>query len=100
MMRLKPFATLGLAAFSLLASLALAGADEAPNPVANPPAAGAPLSQEEVSLRGFGPQNPQCLEWSDSCSICLRDEKDAVHCSTPGIACQPAAIACRREKAK
>ena len=87
MMRLKPFATLGLAAFGLLASLALAGA-------------GAPLSQEEVSLRGFGPLNAQCLEWSDGCAICLRDEKDAVHCSTPGIACQPAAIACRREKAK
>ena len=104
MMRLKPFATLGLTAFGLLASLALAGADEAPGPATNPPASqpasGAPLSQEEVSLRGFGPLNAQCLEWSDGCAICLRDEKDAIHCSTPGIACQPAAIACRREKAK
>ena len=105
MMRMQPLATLGLAALGLLASLALASGDEAPGPATNPPgasqpAAGAPLSQEEVSLRGFGPQNAQCLEWSDGCSICLRDEKDAVHCSTPGIACQAAAIACRRDKAK
>jgi len=100
MMRLKSFAAPSLAAFGLLASLALACADEAPNPAANPPAADAPLSQEQVSLRGFGLQNAQCAEWSDACAICLRDEKDAVHCSTPGIACQPATIACRREKAK
>jgi hypothetical protein len=100
LMCMKPLATLGLAAFGLLASFALAGADEAPNAAANPPAAAAPISPEEVSLRGFGSLNAQCLEWSDACAICLRDEKDAIHCSTPGIACQPAAIACRREKAK
>ena len=91
MTRTKLLATLGI----FLASLALAGADEAPNP-----AASAPPSPEETSLRGFGLQNAQCIEWSDSCATCLRDEKDAAHCSTPGIACQPVAIACRREKAK
>jgi hypothetical protein len=97
-MRIKPHAMLGLAALAFFASLALAGADEAPN-ASGPPASVAP-SPEEMSLRGYGLQNVQCLEWSDGCSICLRDEKGAAHCSTPGIACQPAAIACRREKAK
>jgi hypothetical protein len=100
MMRLKYLAAPSLAVFGLFASFALAGADEAPNPAANPPAADAPLSAEQLSLRGFGVQNAQCVEWSDACAVCLRDEKDAVHCSTPGIACQPATIACRREKAK
>jgi hypothetical protein len=105
MTRMKPLATLGLAALGLFATFVLASADEAPNPAANPPAAsppaaGAPPSPEETSLRGFGLQNAQCVEWSDGCAVCLRDEKDAAHCSTPGIACQPAAIACRREKAK
>ena len=91
MTRLKLLAALGV----FFAPLALASAEEAVNP-----AASAPPSAEEASLRGFGLQNAQCVEWSDSCAICLRDEKDAAHCSTPGIACQPAAIACRREKAK
>ena len=94
MSRLKFFVAVGFAAAGLMASVALA--DEAPGAAAKPPA----VSPEEVSLLGFGLRNVSCLEWSDSCSVCLRDEKDAAHCSTPGIACQPAAIVCRREKAK
>jgi hypothetical protein len=100
----KAFAALGLSALIVLAAPVLAAAEEAApaggGAAAAPPVANAPLSPEEVSLHGFGLQNAQCLEWTDNCSICLRDEKDAVHCSTPGIACQPVAIACRREKAK
>jgi hypothetical protein len=60
---------------------------------------GAPETIETLTLQGFGVQNPTCREWSDSCSICLRDEKDAPHCSTPGVACQPTAIVCRQSKA-
>jgi hypothetical protein len=30
---------------------------------------------------------------------CLRDA-DGAHCSTPGIACQPGPIACRKESDK
>jgi hypothetical protein len=88
-------ARFGLIALWLLAPLSLASGDEAASPPANPP-----LSAEALSLQGFGAQNPLCMEWGDSCSVCLRDDKDAAHCSTPGIACQPVAIACRREKTK
>ncbi len=59
-----------------------------------------PPSAEQLSLQGFGLQNASCLEWSDLCTICARDEGGAMKCSTPGIACQPEAIVCRREKAK
>jgi hypothetical protein len=97
MKRNKTLASLGLIAVGLAASLSLAGADEAPAPIANPPVAPPPLSPEGISLQGFALQNPLCREWSDGCSICMRDEKGAPHCSTPGIACQPAAIRCRRE---
>jgi hypothetical protein len=94
MSSMKFFVAVGLAAVCLMASVALA--DEASGAAAKPPT----VSPEEGSLLGFGLQNVSCLEWSDNCSVCLRDEKDAAHCSTPGIACQPVAIACRREKAK
>jgi len=86
--------TLGFAA-----SLSFAAADEAPAPPVNPPAGLAPRA-EELSLDGFAAQNPLCREWSDGCVICARDGKNAPHCSTPGIACQPEAITCQRETAK
>ena len=58
------------------------------------------LSAQQLSLQGFGAHMETCLEWGDSCSICQRDEAGAMKCSTPGIACQPEEIVCRREKAK
>jgi hypothetical protein len=69
-------------------------------PVSGAHAAAETPTPQERSLQGFGAQTLNCVEWSDSCSICLRDESGAMHCSTPGIACQPEAIACRREKAR
>ena len=60
-----------------------ARADEAP----------APSPAEQASLQGFAAAHPACLEWSDGCAVCKR--ADAVHCSTPGIACQPREIACK-----
>jgi hypothetical protein len=70
----------------LLSSLALAGgvrADEAP-----------PMSpQEERSLEGFAAAHPDCKEWNDGCATCQRDT--AIHCSTPGIACQPHDVTCK-----
>ena len=95
MQRAAYCARFGFLGLWLLGPLSLACADEATSPPANPP-----LSVEALSLQGFGAQNGLCLEWGDGCSVCLRDDKDAAHCSTPGIACQPAAIACRREKTK
>jgi hypothetical protein len=55
-------------------------------------------SAEQTSMEGFAAAAPLCLEWSDGCAICARDGSGAVHCSTPGVACQPGPIACRREK--
>jgi hypothetical protein len=91
-----PFLALGLA---LLAAPAFA--DDAPPAVApaNPPPAATP-SPEEISLQGFAAASPFCLEWSDGCAVCARDDLAVAHCSTPGIACQPGPISCRREKPK
>jgi hypothetical protein len=62
------------------------------------PAAASLPKAEEVSLQGYAAKSPQCLEWSDGCAVCARDATAGVtHCSTPGIACQPEAIVCRKE---
>jgi putative lipoprotein len=53
------------------------------------------IRNPSVALMGYGDKNPACLEWSDGCAVCTRAD-DGPHCSTPGIACQPAEIACRR----
>jgi hypothetical protein len=65
----------------------------------------APLPPEEKqSLDGFATANPACHEWSDGCVVCVRQDsatdgkeadKAAYSCSTPGIACTPAQLACR-----
>ena len=100
MKRTKALASLGLIAAGFAASISSAGADEVPAPIAKPPVATPPLSREDLSLQGFALQNRLCREWSDGCSVCMRDEEGAPHCSTPGIACQPEPIRCRRETAK
>jgi hypothetical protein len=94
MERLRTPATLSLIAFAFAASVSLAGADEAAAPPPDP----TPTQNESLSLQGFGAKNPLCREWGDDCSVCLRDDKEAAHCSTPGVACQPAAIVCRQTK--
>jgi hypothetical protein len=53
----------------------------------------APSPEEQANLQSFAAAHPACAEWSDGCAVCKRD--DAVHCSTPGIACQPGQIACK-----
>ena len=49
-------------------------------------------TREQLSLLGFGDTFRNCREWSDGCAICKRT--DAVHCSTPGVLCQPNVISC------
>ena len=49
-------------------------------------------TKEALSLLGFGDTFRDCREWSDGCAVCKRT--DAVHCSTPGILCQPNVISC------
>jgi hypothetical protein len=59
-----------------------------------------PTPAEQTSMEGFAAAAPLCLEWSDGCAVCARDGANAAHCSTPGVACQPGEIVCRREKPK
>jgi len=49
---------------------------------------------DETSLQGYAATHKDCVEWTDGCAVCKRDA-DGVHCSTPGIACQPAELVCR-----
>jgi hypothetical protein len=51
------------------------------------------LPKEQASLQSFAAAHPECKEWSDGCAVCKRE--DAVHCSLPGIACEPADIVCK-----
>jgi hypothetical protein len=49
---------------------------------------------EEPGIQAYGDLHPSCLEWSDGCMVCRRDEGPAPACSTPGLSCQPHAIGC------
>jgi hypothetical protein len=74
---------------SLLALAPPAGADETkPERKPNP---------ELVAVLAFGARHPECEEWTDDCVVCVRGA-DAIHCSTPGIACQPGETVCKRAK--
>jgi hypothetical protein len=53
-----------------------------------------PAPAPSEAALAFGMSHPDCQEWSDGCVICARGA-DAVNCSTPGIACQPAETVCR-----
>ena len=92
-MKYPYFRTCAFACFALLSGVALARADDAP---ATPAPDG--TAKEELTLRSFGAEHPQCLEWNDGCATCLRDAAGAVNCSTRGIACQPQEITCRSPK--
>jgi hypothetical protein len=53
-----------------------------------------PASPETEAVIAFGVSHPECREWTDGCVICTRGS-DALHCSTPGIACQPGETVCQ-----
>lgn len=73
-----------IAAILILIALApLAGAEDA-KPV-----------EPSASVLAFGVSHSECEEWTDGCVICARGA-DGVHCSTPGIACQPVETSCKR----
>jgi hypothetical protein len=46
-------------------------------------------------LTEFARANAQCTEMTNGCEICVRG--DLIECSTPGIACQPAAWQCKKD---
>ncbi|MFM9849348.1 MAG: hypothetical protein ACKVP3_19565 [Hyphomicrobiaceae bacterium] len=47
-------------------------------------------------LTEFAGANPQCTEMTNGCEVCVRDASGKIECSTPGIACQPAAWQCKK----
>ena len=78
-----------LALAVLLATPAFA--DDSPTPAATP-------SPMDATMANFGAQRADCLEWTDACAVCKRDDAGAANCSTPGIACQPKPIVCSKAK--
>ena len=50
-----------------------------------------------VFIHTWGGDHSNCAEWTNSCVICQRNEAGAAACSTPGIACQPRDIVCKRQ---
>ncbi|HUO53253.1 MAG TPA: hypothetical protein VMU18_00825 [Rhodoblastus sp.] len=56
--------------------------------------AGAEDQPPPEAVIAFGVSHPECREWGDGCVICARREA-TLNCSTPGIACQPSAPACK-----
>jgi hypothetical protein len=51
----------------------------------------------DASVLAYGAAHPECLEWTDSCRTCMRSPDGRLGCSTPGIACQPKDIECKKE---
>jgi hypothetical protein len=49
-----------------------------------------------VSVQAYGQQNPACAEWTNGCVVCVGLNGRA-QCSTPGIACTPGGLTCKRQ---
>lgn len=77
-----------------LLGLALVCAGARADQDAPPPAKGEP-----VSMAAYGVWNVECLEWTNGCAVCQRQADGTLACSTPGVACQPKGIVCRRRLA-
>lgn len=61
----------------------------AEDPVAQSP------TQEQIAVQAWGAAHPACAEWTDLCTICAR-VPEGIACSTPGVACLPQSVLCRR----
>jgi hypothetical protein len=79
---------------SLVSALAALALVCAPARADEPGSAPSP-SDREAMVQAYGEFNADCLEWTDSCTICRRVEGAEAACSTPGVACQPGDIVCR-----
>ena len=85
-----------------LLALALFAIGAVPRARADAPQA-APLPPPEAgpaTVFSYGKENPDCIEWTNACQTCKRDEAGAPACSTPGIACTPGALVCRTTRPK
>ncbi|WOJ89017.1 hypothetical protein RZS28_14565 [Methylocapsa polymorpha] len=61
---------------------------------ADEPAAAPSPNDREAIVQAYGERHADCLEWTDSCTICRGLESAEAACSTPGVACQPRDIVC------
>ncbi len=84
-------------ALSLALPATAATADEQASPVPFQNRGATGKMPSDVSVLAYGAAHPECLEWTDSCRVCLRSPDGRVGCSTPGIACQPKEIVCKKE---
>ena len=75
---------------SLCAAISPASADIPPPPVA------------PKAIADFADDKPNCLEWTDGCTICKkqgdRSRDGSVACSTVGAACVQTAPVCSKQK--
>ena len=54
------------------------------------------VASEDASIHGYGDHDKTCLEWTDGCRSCRRDDNGDPLCPNIGPACQPQAITCSR----
>ena len=57
-----------------------------------------PAAALEKPAQAYGEDHPACLEWTDGCLVCARQEDGSAACSMEGVACLPAAVSCLRAK--
>jgi len=96
-----PFIMLCLA--TLTASpLAAQETQQKETPAKEPAVPEPPLPMQKIPLdipmEAFGTAHPECVEWTDTCRSCAKDAQNRVSCSTPGIACLPEDITCKKER--
>jgi hypothetical protein len=49
----------------------------------------------DTGVQGYGRDNKDCLEWTDTCVKCARNQSGGDYsCSNIGIACQPEEVRC------
>jgi len=66
------------------------GQDQNPSP-------NVPENLRDLGIQDYGRNDISCLEWSDNCVTCKRDQPaGAYSCSNIGIACQPKNVQCFR----
>ena len=92
---MKFFRALIFAVATVLAGMA-AAEDSVPVPV---PVPAPEIPASEITLYNFGVKNPECKVWGNSCALCTRAADASTLCSTPGIACTPADVACLEPEA-
>jgi len=71
---------------SLCAAISPVSADIPPPPVA------------PKAISAFADDKPDCLEWTDACTICKKQADGNVACSTVGAACVQTAPTCSKQK--